>query len=69
LIVVSTAFANIPNQFKYQAVIRDAKGNIMRNESVKIEIALLECSVSGDSVFVEKQNTVTRPIIKQSKST
>jgi hypothetical protein len=51
--------AQSPNQFKYQAVLRDASGNIIANQSVVIDIEILQGSATGVSVFAETHNTIT----------
>ncbi len=54
-----TAYAQTPQSFNYQAVLRDASGNILVNQDVSIGIAILQGSVSGTEVFSEIQNTTT----------
>jgi len=52
-------FGQTPNQFKYQAVLRDASGNILANQSVAVDISILQGSASGTSVFDETHNVTT----------
>jgi uncharacterized protein (TIGR02145 family) len=59
LLILSTGFAQTVHQFKYQAVLRDADGNVLVNEAVSVEIALLEGSVNGVKVFEEIHTTET----------
>ncbi len=54
-----TVFAQTPQSFNYQAVLRDASGNILANQDVSIGLAILQGSVSGTEVFSEIQNTTT----------
>jgi hypothetical protein len=58
-IFINTAIAQIPNQFNYQAIIRNIDGSVMSNEDVTIDIALLQGSVSGTAVFTESYNVTT----------
>ncbi len=58
LFAVTGISAQTPNQFKYQAVLRDASGNVMANETVTVDISILKGSANGTSVFTE-QHTVT----------
>ncbi len=51
--------AQTPSQFKYQAVLRDASGNILADQSVTVDIAILEGSATGPSVFDEIHNVTT----------
>jgi microcystin-dependent protein len=53
------AIAQVPNQFKYQAALRDANGNIIANQQKNIEIDILEGSAEGSSVFNELHTTTT----------
>ncbi len=51
--------AQTPNQFKYQAVLRDSGGNIIANQQKSVEINILQGSASGASVFTETHNITT----------
>ena len=54
------ALAQAPAQFKYQAVLRDATGNILTG-NVEVVVNILENSVSGNSVFSETHHVSTTP--------
>ena len=58
LFIVTGILAQAPAQFKYQAVLRDADGQIMANEDVTLDISILRSDVSGSSVF-DEQHIVT----------
>jgi hypothetical protein len=45
--------AQTPQAFKYQAVARDASGNVLANKSVSFKISILSGSVSGIVVYCE----------------
>jgi hypothetical protein len=51
--------AQIPQQFKYQAVLRDASGNIIASQAKTIVVDILKDSTNGPSVFNETHNTTT----------
>lgn len=51
--------AQTPAQFKYQAVLRDAGGNLIADQSVAVDVDLLKGSVAGASVFSEQHNVTT----------
>jgi hypothetical protein len=51
--------AQTPNQFKYQAVLRDAGGNIITSQQKSVVIDILQGSASGTSVFTETHNVTT----------
>jgi hypothetical protein len=47
--------AQTPQAFKYQAVARDASGNVLVNKSVSFKISILSGSISGIVVYSETQ--------------
>lgn len=52
-------FAQVPESFKYQAVVRDETGIAITNTEVNIEINILRGSTSGTSIFSETHTTNT----------
>lgn len=59
LLIVSISLAQTPEQFKYQAVLHDASGNIIVNQSKTVIINILQDSATGTSVFTEIHNVTT----------
>jgi trimeric autotransporter adhesin len=61
LILVATTqlFAQAPQSFNYQAVLRDASGTIKSNTSATVRIDILQGSASGSSVYSESFSTST----------
>jgi hypothetical protein len=53
------SFGQAPNQFKYQAIIRDASANILANENVTVDISILKGSTNGSTVFNETHSVIT----------
>lgn len=51
--------AQVPESFNYQAILRDATGNIRANASVSIDIAILQGSATGTQVFIETHSVTT----------
>ncbi len=47
-------FAQTQDYMSYQAVIRDAGDNLITNQDVGLQISILQGSVSGPEVYVEK---------------
>lgn len=45
--------AQAPSSFKYQAVLRDASGNIKANTNANVQIDILKDGISGTVVFAE----------------
>ncbi|MEC8627406.1 MAG: tail fiber domain-containing protein [Bacteroidota bacterium] len=51
--------AQAPEQFSYQAVIRDAQGDLVSNQSVTVNISILEGNSTGGIVFEEEHTIAT----------
>ncbi len=48
-----------PDAFKYQAVVRDATGQVIINQDVSFQISILSGSTDGSSVYMETHTTTT----------
>jgi len=59
LFIVATTFAQAPEQMSYQAIVRDATGNLVTNQQVGMQISILQTTVGGTAVYVETQTTTT----------
>jgi len=59
IIMVADLSGQAPAAFKYQAVVRDASGNVQANKNMNFEIALLQSSIDGPEVFSESHNVTT----------
>lgn len=59
LILTTSISAQVPQRMSYQAVIRDAGDNLVTNQSVGIQISILQNSQTGNSVYTEKHTTTT----------
>jgi uncharacterized protein (TIGR02145 family) len=53
LLLVTVLQAQVPQNFAYQAVVRNAQGQVIANQDVAIKISLLVGSISGDVAFSE----------------
>ncbi len=62
LISLSSAFAQVPQSFKYQAVARNSEGNAISNTNIGVKISIIADNVSGPVVYSEaftpQSNTV-----------
>lgn len=58
-LTVTASFAQAPQKFSYQAVVRDASNNLIANQSVGVQISILQGSAAGEAVYVETQNATT----------
>ena len=59
LFIGVAASAQSPDKMSYQAVIRDAKGEILKNQDVSIQFSVLQTSISGTSVYQEDHKLTT----------
>ncbi|MBX2958902.1 MAG: putative metal-binding motif-containing protein [Flavobacteriales bacterium] len=53
------ALAQSPQSFEYQAVVRDASGNILVSQAVGVQITLKQGSTSGTNVYQETFSSTT----------
>ncbi|MBT3800973.1 MAG: collagen-like protein, partial [Bacteroidetes bacterium] len=49
----SVAYSQSPEAFNYQAIVRDASGIVVKNQSVSVKISLLKGSATGFAVYSE----------------
>jgi len=54
-----SVFAQAPQKMSYQAVIRDANNNLVKNLSIGMRISILQGSASGTVVYMETQTPTT----------
>ena len=54
-----TVFAQAPESISYQAIARDASGNLIPNHPVSFRLSILRGSSSGDLVFKETHSVTT----------
>jgi hypothetical protein len=59
LFVVATLWGQVPASFKYQAVLRDTRGNVKFNTSANIGIDILQGGASGTIAYSETHYAVT----------
>ena len=59
LFIVATTFAQAPEKMSYQAIVRDATGNLVTSQSVRMQISILQTTASGTAVYVETQTPTT----------
>lgn len=53
------AICQSPERLSYQAVIRDASGNLVANQSVGMRITIVKGSATGTAVYIETQKRST----------
>ena len=54
-----SVFAQAPQGISYQAVVRDANGNIIPNQNVSFQFSIIQGNVSGNTVYQEQHQTTT----------
>ena len=59
LLLTVNLWGQVPQQFSYQAVVRDENGQILKNEKISVRITLLKDSASGEIVYQEKHEPST----------
>ena len=57
IICVSSLFAQAPEKFTYQAVVRNATNQLVINAQVGVRVNILQGSASGDAVYSESHVT------------
>jgi len=51
--------SSVPHAFKYQAVARDSKGDVLPNQNVSFRISILQGTENGTTVYEETQSATT----------
>jgi uncharacterized protein (TIGR02145 family) len=59
LLITLGTFAQAPDGFSYQAVIRDANSNLVTDKNIGVQISILKDSVTGIPVYTERHNSKT----------
>lgn len=53
LILTLSMYAQSPEAINYQAVVRDGSGNIIANQSIGVQISILQTTATGTVIFSE----------------
>lgn len=59
LLICGVNFAQSPEKMTYQAIVRNADGNLLANTAVGVQISVLKTTSSGASVYVETHTPTT----------
>lgn len=59
IFIAGALWAQSPESISYQAVVRDADGNLVKEQSIGMQITLLQNSATGPEVYVERQFPTT----------
>ncbi len=61
ILIAVNLLAQSPDKMSYQAVIRDAEGNLVISQSIGMQISILLGSADGDAVYTETHTSTTNP--------
>jgi hypothetical protein len=56
---ILTLIAQTPKGFNYQAIIRNAQGEVIANQAVSMKISIIQGSISGTAVYAETFGVTT----------
>lgn len=59
ILIASLCFAQSPESFKYQAVVRSIDGSIVDDQSVSFQMEILVGSATGTAIYTETHTTTT----------
>jgi len=59
LLIVVTTFTQPPQAFKYQAIVRNASGEIISSESIEVQISILDGWGAGPVIYQETHSVTT----------
>lgn len=59
LLTLGTSYAQAPARFNYQGIVRDASGNAMTNQAVRLRISIVENTPTGTVAYSETQTATT----------
>ena len=59
ILITALGFAQAPEKMSYQSVIRNGNGLLLGNQTVGIQISILQGAADGDSVYVETHSILT----------
>ena len=59
VLISASVFAQAPESMSYQAVVRDNNDNLMANTAIGMQISILQGSITGSAVFVERHFPTT----------
>ena len=59
VLCAATLFAQAPEKFTYQAVVRNASNSLIANGQVGMRVSILQGSANGSAVYVETQTATT----------
>jgi hypothetical protein len=59
LLIGISAFAQLPNKFNFQGIVRNSSGVAVSNQAVQIRISILDASATGPILYQERHSITT----------
>ncbi|MDA3892602.1 MAG: hypothetical protein PF517_13135 [Salinivirgaceae bacterium] len=59
LLCAVTAFGQSPEKISYQAIVRDADGNLLKNTEISLKVSLIQGLDDDAMVYEEDHSTIT----------
>ena len=59
VLCAATLFAQAPEKFSYQAVVRNASNALVTDAPVSVRVSILQGSADGNAVYVEAHTATT----------
>ncbi len=59
ILLTASLFAQAPEEISYQAVVRDAKDQLVRNTQIGMKISILQGTIDGAAVYTETRTPTT----------
>ena len=59
IVTFATLYAQAPQGFNYQAVVRNAAGQLITNRNVGVRISIIQNSVSGNVIYQQEEVVTT----------
>lgn len=55
-------FAQTPNSFSYQTIIRDASWQVLSNQNISLQISIIEDVPNGTAIYTESHSATTNQL-------
>lgn len=59
---VPLVYAQVPNEFNYQAVARDSRGQSIPNANIRLRLSILDSSAGGVTIYSQTKQTITNQL-------
>ena len=66
IIVIASAIAQAPHKMSFQAVVRDASGNLVKNDTVGVQLYILQGSPTTGTMMYQETYDNTNPVTTNS---